>query len=357
MAQLPPPNRPTPFTQTQFSQTFGGGMICVLIMMPIFGSSVLQMYLYNLNYPNDGAFLKLLSSVVLILGTLHAGFAFYTMWEYLVASYSDPSILIDGKWPLYADSAIAVVIVCLVQGFFIRMINQLLINRRTTRVLLTTILVLLTLAQLVFGVYFSVKLVSLGQILQLHKAVFPVLVPMLSLRVLADVIIAVALCTILYESRTKFGRSLKIIKSLIVYSMNRFVLTTIIVIGQTAALIIKSENVGVMLIEFVSVQLYIASFFSSLNTRNHLRGITRAEAEYITKSERSHASIPLSRLYQLDTSGKADREKAVSFSTNSADNVQDPKVQGSPYVANWKDMDAKDPREVDSAQSYIYMAE
>ncbi|KAG9225248.1 hypothetical protein CCMSSC00406_0007079 [Pleurotus cornucopiae] len=96
------------------------------------------------------------------------------------------------------------------------------------------------------------------------------MVPLFVIRVISDGTVSATLCIILYDARG-FTRSVRLIKTLIIYSMNRFLLTTLVVIAQTAILISQPESIWAMVIEFISAQLYVNSFFAMLNSRNRLR--------------------------------------------------------------------------------------
>ncbi|THU98492.1 hypothetical protein K435DRAFT_964930 [Dendrothele bispora CBS 962.96] len=58
-----------------------------------------------------------------------------------------------------------------------------------------------------------------------------------------------------------------------IYAMERFALTTVVVVVQTIVLIAKPTSIWAMCIEFVTPQIYTNNFLATLNSRNHLRDI------------------------------------------------------------------------------------
>ncbi|THH04474.1 hypothetical protein EW146_g10166 [Bondarzewia mesenterica] len=106
------------------------------------------------------------------------------------------------------------------------------------------------------------------------------MVPLLSIRVVSDAVTAVTLCVQLYDARTGFGRSIKLVNTLIIYAVNRFVLTTVLAIIQLIILIIRPDTIWAMTLELISVHLYVNSLLATLNSRSHLRGLGDGDAGY-----------------------------------------------------------------------------
>ncbi|KAJ8516993.1 hypothetical protein ONZ45_g5750 [Pleurotus djamor] len=270
------PDRITPVTQAMFDETYGqtfvsgASLICSQILLVLYGLATLQTYMYFMNYTRDPKSIKLTVLWIWLLSTLHAAFISHTEYHYLAKSYSDPMLLIDGEWSVYSGIAVGVAICFCVQVFFARMIFCL-TNGATQRMLAVSFAVLI-MAHAVFGIYISYDLFHLWEIPALHAAVYRSMVPLLIIRVVSDALTAGTLCVILYDSKS-FARSLKLLNTLIVYSMNRFILTTLVVIVQTIILLKRPRSIWAMAIEFITAQLYVNSFLASLNSRNRLRHI------------------------------------------------------------------------------------
>ncbi|THU80885.1 hypothetical protein K435DRAFT_972575 [Dendrothele bispora CBS 962.96] len=266
------PDRVSPVDQSTFNNTYGSGLVCCMIMMVFYGFAILQTYMYFINYARDSLVMKALVGFVWLMSTVHAISVCHTIYHYVVLSYSNPLSLIDGEWSNYTAVTAGVVLCFCIQVFFARTLYFL--TRKKWRLIITSTLGVLILGQVVFGIYLSYRLFSLWQIPKLHEMVYDAMVPLFVIRVLSDTLTAVALCIVLIDSRTSFSQSLKLIKTLMIYAMERFVLTTFVVIVQTIFLIAKPNSVWAMVIEFVTPQVYINSFLATLNARNHLRNIS-----------------------------------------------------------------------------------
>ncbi|KAH9934390.1 uncharacterized protein B0H18DRAFT_981599 [Fomitopsis serialis] len=269
--QTPVLNRPTPVSQSIFQQTYGGSLACCQIMLVFYGLSVLQSYLYFIRYEKDRIYLRLLVLVLFCLSTVHSIFVCHTVWHYLVFSYTDVALLTDGEWSVYAATTVGVVTCFLVQCFFARTLYQLLKGR--WRLIITTVMIVLILAQLGFGITLSYKLFQIWQLYLLKEAVYISMIPLFCVRMAADAVTATTLCVALYETTTDFRSSVKLIKMLIMYAVNRFVLTTVVVAVQTIVLIVRPGEIWAMVLEFITVHIYVNSLLATLNARDHLRHI------------------------------------------------------------------------------------
>ncbi|KAI0696991.1 hypothetical protein C8T65DRAFT_729542 [Cerioporus squamosus] len=286
------PDRPTPVTQSIFQQTYGGSLACCQVMLVFYGLSVLQSYLYFIRYERDRIYLKLLVLVLFCLSTTHAMFVCHTVWHYrlqlhqrgttyrrrmvrqvatrCVRSISETDRLYFRARSVYAATAIGVVTCFLVQCFFARMIFTL--TKGKWQMIIGVTMSLLIMAQLGFGIELSVKLFQIWDLFLLKETVYVAMIPLFCVRMASDAVTASTLCVVLYDATTAdFRSSVKLVKTLILYAINRFVLTTVLVVIQTIYLIIRPGEIWAMVLEFITVHIYVNSLLATLNARDHLR--------------------------------------------------------------------------------------
>ncbi|THU93419.1 hypothetical protein K435DRAFT_840242 [Dendrothele bispora CBS 962.96] len=264
------PDRTTPVSQQTYEDTY----------VLLYGISVVQTYMYYLKYPRDSSLLKLIVFALSVLGTFHT----ILMYHYLVRSllkpyvlsYTRPQLLIDGEWSVYASTLVGVVMCFIVQIFFARMIYHL--TKGIWKIVIASTCVVFSVAQLAFGIFFTTREIQVWELAGLQTIVLTTMVPMLAFRIVADILISSSLCYTLYDTRAGELKSRKLINTLMIYAMNRFVLTTVVVVIQMAVLIAKPQSIGAMVIEFVTVHLYVNSFLATLNARSHLRSIAESYA-------------------------------------------------------------------------------
>ncbi|THU83774.1 hypothetical protein K435DRAFT_843918 [Dendrothele bispora CBS 962.96] len=301
------PDRPTPLSQTEFEQSYGSAFICMVIGVFLYGISILQSYMYFMKYPGDSIFIKLLVSSLIVLGTIFTTLNCVDVYHFLVLSYTKPQLLIEGDWSLYAPGPLGTAMCFLVQAFFLHVIRQL--AKRTLRIILTgvviflvrsliNLLMLLVITVRQFEVWFPVQMMS-------TPFVYSTMVPLLVLRIVPDTIISVSLCSILLDSRTGLKKTTKLINTLVVYAINRFVLTTMVVFVQLVLILVKPQNEVAIVMDVVTAQLKFNSLLATLNARSHLRrmidrtmndsGITNAVAQLRTGSVVQFANQPQSQ--------------------------------------------------------------
>jgi len=266
------PDRTTPLTQAQFSETYGSSLICCMISLPIYGISLLQVYMYYINYPRDSRWIKTMVALLVIFQSVHTGLTCNTVYHYTVLSYSKPLSLIDGEWSIYTANALGIPIVFLIQIYFARMVYLLAKIRWKLAVIIT--FSVLVAAQIAFGIYVSVEMFIIWDPANLKSIVDTGLVPLYCIRVVSDAITAVVLCVVLYEASSRlaiFTGSKRLFKTLMVYAMNRFILTTVVVVIQTIVLLVKPGSIWAMVLDVVTVHLYVNSLLATLNARHQLR--------------------------------------------------------------------------------------
>ncbi|KAI6135377.1 hypothetical protein EV401DRAFT_528533 [Pisolithus croceorrhizus] len=96
--------------------------------------------------------------------------------------------------------------------------------------------------------------------------------PAVSAVVLAEVLITVSLCILLYDggSRSAAPRTKRLLNTLIVYAVNRCLLTLLVTIAEVT---VDGDQTAAwpMTLEFIVGKLYANSLLASLNTREYLR--------------------------------------------------------------------------------------
>lgn len=101
---------------------------------------------------------------------------------------------------------------------------------------------------------------------------FQIATPALSILILAEILIAVSLCTLLYDgsSRSTFPRTKRLLNTLLIYAVNRCLL---ILLGTIAELAVNvnRESTWTIALDFIGKGLYPNSLLASLNARQYLR--------------------------------------------------------------------------------------
>ncbi|KAI6158509.1 hypothetical protein EDD17DRAFT_1763643 [Pisolithus thermaeus] len=96
--------------------------------------------------------------------------------------------------------------------------------------------------------------------------------PAVSAVVLAEILITTSLCVLLYDSgsRSAVPRTKRLLNTLIIYAVNRCLLTLLVTIAQLVV-DANDQSAWTMGLDFIGGKLYANSLLASLNTRQHLR--------------------------------------------------------------------------------------
>lgn len=252
--------------------TFGACLIGAQISAVLYGLTTLQAYFYFVSYPDDSRDNKALVYIIWLLDTLHIVFASISVYHYLVTNYDNPSSLAFVHWSLIVSVAVNIVIACIVQTFFT--IQIFLLANSRIRWWLSSIIGICIFAHLSFGVelitlvFIKKEFVKLSQGTLFASAVAPFGV----FTIMSDILIAGSLCVLLYRSRTKYRRTNTIITTLMLYAVNRCLLTSVVAIAEMIVYKIMPDSLWYMAVDFVAGKLFVNSFLATLNSRQSIRG-------------------------------------------------------------------------------------
>ncbi|TEB20165.1 hypothetical protein FA13DRAFT_1801262 [Coprinellus micaceus] len=281
-------------------ETFGAGLVGALVNAIMYGLTTLQTYLYYMYYPKDGRTNKLLVAIVWVIDTVHTVLVSMCIYFYLVSNYDNrkDSRQDIGHYSLrsYATSSFHVWFKAFSSFEYTNL------PRLVQSGGFGGVLGFIVFAHLVFGILDCGILVSnnccdmgpaegLKRLDSFIKKDFSRLseftlfaaTPFAITAVLADVLIAGSLCVLLHGSRTGFRSTDALVTTLIVYAVNRCLLTALMAIIEVIVFSLKSYALWYLAIDFVIGKLYANSFLATLNSRQALRSISgsnRSDTNY-----------------------------------------------------------------------------
>ncbi|KAI6003069.1 hypothetical protein EDD15DRAFT_2516141 [Pisolithus albus] len=260
--------------------------------------------MYYMHYSEDTSAIRFLVSGIWILSTLHFSFVCHFLHYYLITNYGNPTSLLYMVWSEYLPSSkvlpvdeILQVIASLNSGacvcgycssrasvylsqldahnlgvfsFFIHQIHHL--CRPQLKWWATAPTMLLTLAGTGCGMATAILKflkteTSLSTQILLHIGT-----PALALYMLAEIMIAVWLCTLLYDSssHSSFPRTKCLLNTLIIYAVNRCLLAVLVTIAEVVT-DVSNQVIWTIALDFICQGVYSSSLLASLNTRQYLR--------------------------------------------------------------------------------------
>ncbi|KIK10263.1 hypothetical protein K443DRAFT_670885 [Laccaria amethystina LaAM-08-1] len=289
------------------NSTFGAMLIGSFITMVIYGITTLQTYFYYLSFPKDIYWMKLLVALIWFLDTLHVIFMCHSIHFYLITGFGNPAALASGTWSLYTSIAINVLMAFVVQSFFTQRIHEL--CPKSKRWWVSSLIGFLVLAHVCFGMetvaYFFIK----REFSRLREVSISSVLPFGVLAILSDILIAMALCLLLDSNRSDFEDTNHLINKLIVFAINRCILTSAVAVIEMIIFLILPNSFYPFAIDFIIGKLYANSLLATLNSRVTLPRV--GSTEQLDSTSFNVASVVHNRGTEslaLGTRGSEDRQ-------------------------------------------------
>ncbi|KAI6104356.1 hypothetical protein F5141DRAFT_186349 [Pisolithus sp. B1] len=250
-----------------FVSAFVGGFISSMI----YGITTLQTYVYYMHYTEDALILKLLVAAVWVLDTVHISFMMHALYYYQVINYGVPTSFEYIIWTLPGSDLMNVFIVFAVQCFFAHQIYWL--CRPQVKWWVTAPIMVLVLAQLGFGAETDIIEMIYHNPSIVPQIMYYGVTPAVATIALAEVMITVSLCVLLYGrgSSSPVARTKRLLNTLIIYAINRCLLTSVVVIVELVTVVDINVDTWSIGLTFVIGKLYANSLMASLNSREYLR--------------------------------------------------------------------------------------
>ncbi|TDL19117.1 hypothetical protein BD410DRAFT_806057 [Rickenella mellea] len=248
------------------------------------------------------AFIGLIASAVMYGLTLLQTFHYYRGYP------RDPSPL---KWLLQTDASTTVALG--VQLYFARRVYQLSKNK-----LLTAVIVAFAIIHFALGIYFTVESFIVKSFAAYKNFIWVTCVGLGSAAV-ADILIAVSMCYFLRKNRTGFAKTDTLITTLMTYSINTGLMTSVIASTSVILYSAMPNNLVWISVFWMLGKLYINSFLAMLNSRESLREIVHpSDGSVVQLSNIGRESYVAKRAYRYTTDARKARpplEVSVQMST------------------------------------------
>ncbi|TBU23947.1 hypothetical protein BD311DRAFT_672889 [Dichomitus squalens] len=238
-------------------ETLGAAFLGMLIFRSFYGITVVQTYIYFKRSAKDSAFLKVLDS-------LHLALIVHSIYYYAVTNFMNPKVLASPTWSILGVSDVTV------RSIFCHRVWRL--SNGNWPLAIAIMVSSLT----VFGE--SVYASEVGQLQSFGVGTFAgfskiadILYVSFGAGVVADVLIAGALCTILARCKTGFRKTDSVVRTLIMYSINTGLLTSLCALSCLITYATMPNNFIFIAFYFVLPKLFLNSLLATLNAREALR--------------------------------------------------------------------------------------
>jgi len=194
-----------------------------------------------------------------------------------------------------------------VQSFFTQRIHEL--CPKSKRWWVSSLIGFLVLAHVCFGMetvaYFFIK----REFSRLREVSISSVLPFGVLAILSDILIAMALCLLLDSNRSDFEDTNHLINKLIVFAINRCILTSAVAVIEMIIFLILPNSFYPFAIDFIIGKLYANSLLATLNSRVTLPRV--GSTEQLDSTSFNVASVVHNRGTEslaLGTRGSEDRQ-------------------------------------------------
>ncbi|KAF9033565.1 hypothetical protein BJ165DRAFT_1410304 [Panaeolus papilionaceus] len=273
--------------------TLGAAFLGSLAAAVLYGVTSVQIFLYFQRPQEDGKRFRLLIFFLWILDTLHMALTAHGLYVYLITNFGNYDVLLSPTWAVLAQVYPTNISDIIVRSVFARRVSVLCgFKHRRLRIILPVIIVCLSVVVFVCGTGFASKAFVLGTFERIN-AISVMLYTSFAAAVAADCLIATSLCVLLYQSRTGIKRTDSLLNTMMLFTINTGLLTSVCAIACLVTYAIWPQRFIFMGLYFALSKLYVNSLLASLNTRQSFRAKTHKND---TSEEFTSASLAFPRV-------------------------------------------------------------
>ncbi|KDQ24901.1 hypothetical protein PLEOSDRAFT_161067 [Pleurotus ostreatus PC15] len=231
-----------------------------------YGITSVQTYIFFRSSEKDRRTFKALIFFLWTLDTLHLALVTHALYFYMITNFANPEAVVVPSWSILAQVYVTCISDLIVRGVFARRV-WLLSGKKYFVVILIAVFSLLT---AIVGFVFASKAFELGSFLA-FQSISWMMYTALSSGVAADVVIAVSLVISLLRSRTGFKRTDSLVNTLMLYTINTGLFTTLCTGLCFITYAIWPAELIFMGFYFCLSALYLNALLATLNARSSLR--------------------------------------------------------------------------------------
>ncbi|KAH9903155.1 hypothetical protein C8Q73DRAFT_785757 [Cubamyces lactineus] len=261
------PGAPPLPTRAQLDSSIGALLIGTFIATMIYGVTLCQTFWYYQMYPRDVRIIKifvpmLLCAVNPFVETMHTVLTFDSCYFYLVVNYMSPSGLLVFRWSLQLLVPLTGVTSMMCQLFYARRVWLFGVNHRKYVILATAFVI----AKISCTIYASVRCYESNKIIALEENSW-VIAAAYGCATIVDGILTGTLIYVLLKSRSGLKQSDSVVQTLVTYTINTGLLTSIVSVAVFILALILPHGLIWAAVTFVSNKLNANAVLAALNTR------------------------------------------------------------------------------------------
>ncbi|KAI0325843.1 hypothetical protein GY45DRAFT_184379 [Cubamyces sp. BRFM 1775] len=203
-------------TRAQLDSSIGALLIGTFIATMIYGVTLCQTFWYYQMYPRDVRVIKIFVPALLFVETMHTVLTFDSCYFYLVVNYMSPSGLLVFRWSLQLLVPLTGITSMMCQLFYARRVWLFGVNHRKY-----------VIVAIGCTIYASVRCYESNQIIALEQNSW-VIAAAYGCATIVDGILTGTLIYVLLKSRSGLKQSDSVVQTLVTYTINTGLLTSIV---------------------------------------------------------------------------------------------------------------------------------
>jgi len=254
-------------------KTYGALLDGYIISSSMYGVFCAQVVWYYRTYPEDRRLFKILVGVLWALESIHGVLISHAMWHYLIVRGSvNPTFFLRGNWSISTQFIPTEICVVIVESFYIMRMWKLM--NRNKYALLPFISIAIGTAHVIGYVITAVRFPFFSQTSKSRYFVSVVA----GSRVLTDIAIAGAMCSLLYRQQSRIAHHSKsLIKALFIWTLTTGLLTSVFTLVYFATYITMPGNFIYIAAYLIHGFIYANAMLASLNSRKILRSLNNQD--------------------------------------------------------------------------------
>ncbi|KAF9043350.1 hypothetical protein BJ165DRAFT_1612420 [Panaeolus papilionaceus] len=239
----------------QLDSTYGIWLVSLFLETMLYGTGLLQAWLYFHWYPNDHKGIRLMVLLLVLLETLQIVFLFISTYLCLITNFGDFAYLLKINW---ADSV--QLPITYIAAFIVQM----------KALFLPGLIVALALTQLGTGIAQDVVISKSGSFTHSRRPAF-IYTIQTAATLACDLLITGSLLLRLNSSRAGIRATNSVLDKLMINVVNRGGLTALAAALNLILSVALPNTLWYVIGLFLSSKLYLNSVLASLNNRSHIR--------------------------------------------------------------------------------------
>ncbi|KZP05910.1 hypothetical protein FIBSPDRAFT_940265 [Athelia psychrophila] len=293
--------------------TMGATLIGVLVGSALWGVSAMQVWYYYATYKEDVWYYKWLVAAVFTSDTIHQILISHSIYTYLITQFGNYVYLGEIVWSILLEVLFNGFTALLVQGFMTVRVFKL--TPQKWRWPAAGLIVALVTGEFVSVVAYYAQ----GRYIKTFAGLVKLKTNSEAINgfgAAADVLIAAVMCVVLQRSRTGFKNSDTMINTLIMFTMNTGLLTSLCAVASLVS-IVAAPNTFIYIAFFFNIgRLYSNSMLATLNARSVIRAqLTETQSVSMSKLRKNNTSVNASQ--RPSPSNTVDLKVANQYQLNS----------------------------------------